>query len=628
MTTSFNVLEAAQKHKEMLELVHRTHQIFCGIKGKDILLLSADPPGRTDVETFISLPMEDPEADKIHKHEWQHIFFKSNLRARESFADSYSDALKKRLPMLDQMAMKDFIHMLVNGLDDIRVCSLWELIYPYSADEVQKRWCRIIVSSGRYQQDLVMYLMGLGLGLDQSMHRSEWIRYKSVLKDSVEKVIRRGFPTCLLAARWIIESILQDVTMQHLTPSTHSVLPPKPVQFIPSAAPAQASKFGGQPSMAGAPVTTPEEGAKQATALSKLYSGVRPGHRAPALQGSWKMMDTDVIPSGPDPEWKATEDMVRVAMGVSAPQQVELVLKQSQLDVDKIISELKNRTKTLTPGQRLLKGMDGRAVMVDIKPSDVDDLELSEVDQKLVHNLRHSFMRLMDSKRQVSSDSGTTLNPQAYIDLLMGSADTDIFLEEENSKGFSAILLLDMSGSMQSKWGSVARACKVVAKAMKFPFSRLEVWGFTSPGDGTATILRFEDTGKGYTGPGVKDVWGLTPLHIAVEVALRRLQAMPGSAQHLIILTDGYPTHLSSNRSFMAGTDALFVEIARHISNGRKKGVNVVGLISGSEIDDLSANAMFGHKRFWWRVPEQPEYLFQALVGLARKSFVGYLRSK
>jgi len=340
------------------------------------------------------------------------------------------------------------------------------------------------------------------------------------------------------------------------------------------------------------------------------------------------MMDTDVLPTGPDPEWKATEDMVRVAMGVSAPIQVEQVLKQSQLDVDKIISELKNRTKTLTPGQRLLKGMEGRAILVDIGPQDVVDLELSEGDRKLVHTLKHSFMRLMDSKRQMSSDSGTTLNPQAYIDLLSGSADTDIFIEEESSKGFSAIILLDMSGSMKSKWDSVARACKVIAKAMKFPFSKLEVWGFTSPGDGTASILRFEDTEKGYTGPGVKDVWGLTPLHIAVEVALRRLQAMPGSAQHLIVLTDGYPTHLSSNTRLMADTEDLFVEIAKHISNGRKRGVNVVGLLSGEEIDDYSADTMFGHRRFWWRVPEQPEYLFQALVGLARKSFVGYLRSK
>ena len=191
-----------ESRAEGLDILYRTHQIFCGIRGKDIVLLSNNPPGRTDTETFISVPIEDPEVQLIHSHEWQHIFFKSNLRARSAFAESYSESLKKRLPSLHQGAMENFIHLLVNGLDDIRVCSLWELIYPHSAFEVQERWKRIILGSGRYQQDIIMFLMGLGLGLDAQMDRSEWMRYKNVIKDAVEKVIRRGFPTCLLSARW------------------------------------------------------------------------------------------------------------------------------------------------------------------------------------------------------------------------------------------------------------------------------------------------------------------------------------------------------------------------------------------------------------------------------------------
>ena len=630
--TTFNVLDAARNHQQMVDILHRTHQIFVGIKGKDIILLSADPPGRTDTETFISIPIEDPEADKIHKHEWQHIFFKSNLRARAAFAESYSESLKKRLPTMHQKGMEDFIHLLVNGLDDIRVCSLWELIYPHSASEVQERWKRIILGSGRYQHDIVMYLMGLGLGLEAQMDRSEWTRYRSVLKDAVEKVIRRGFPTCLLSARWIVESIIADVTAQHLAPNSHVLLPPKPVQYIPSSAPPQvgsrlgsAVKFsGGEP----AP-TTKEESEKQASALSKLHLGAtKVAHRSTPLRDSWRMMDTDQLPTGPDPDWKGTEDMVRIAMGVSNPQQVDVVLKQSQLDVDRIISELKNRTKLLTPTQRLLKGLEGTVRLRNISSRDVDDLQLLEGDKKLVNVLKHSFMRLMDSKKRVTSDSGTTLDPQAYIDFLNGSSNTDIFVEEENSKGFSALVLLDMSGSMKGKWATVSRACKVMAKAMSFPCSRFEVWGFTSMGDGTASILKFEDPEKGYMGPGVQDVWGLTPLHIAVEVALRRLQALPGSAQHLIVLTDGYPTHLSANRELLTDTGDLFSEVSRHIQVGRKKGVNVAGLISGNEISDQAATIMFGHRRFWSRVSEQQEDLFQSLVTLARRAFVGYLRSK
>jgi hypothetical protein len=629
--TIVNVLDAARDHQQMVDIIHRTHQIFVGIKGKDIVLLAADPPGRTDTETFVSIPIEDPEADKIHKHEWMHIFFKSNLRARSAFAESYSESLKKRLPTLHQKGMEDFIHLLVNGLDDVRVCSLWELIYPHSAFEVQERWRRIILGSGRYQQDIIMYLMGLGLGLDGRMDRSEWMRYKSVLKDAVEKVIRRGFPTCLLAARWVIESVLADITLQHLAPPSHSVMPPKPVQFIPSAAPPEVGarlgtgiKFSG-----GSAPTTPEENEKQASILSKLHLGAtKVAHRSAPLRDAWRMMDTDRMPTGPDPDWKGTEAMVRIAMGVSNPQQVEVVLRQSQLDVDRIISELKNRTKLLTPNQRLLKGLEATVRLRSIPPKSVDNLQLKEGDKKLVNVLKHSFMRLMDHKKRVTSDSGTTLDPQAYIDFLNGSSNTDIFVEEENSRGFSALILLDMSGSMKGKWATVSRACKVIAQSMAFPCSRLEVWGFTSIGDGTASILKFEDPERGYTGPGVTDVWGLTPLHIAVEVALRRLQALPGSAQHLLVLTDGYPTHLSANRELLTDTGDLFSEVSRHIQGGRKKGVNVAGLISGNEVNDQAATIMFGHRRFWSRVSEDQEDLFQSLVTLARKAFVGYLRSK
>ena len=630
MTTVFNVLDAAQLHQEMVDIIHRTHQIFVGIKGKDIVLLSDNPPGRTDTETFISIPIEDPEADRIHKHEWQHIFFKSNLRARSLFAEEYSESLLRRIPTLDKHAMIEFIHLLVNGLDDIRVCSLWELIYPHSADQIQERWRRIITGSGRYQHDIVMYLMGLGLGLETTMDRSEWTRYRSVLKDAVNKVIRRGFPTCLLSARWIIDTVIQDITALHLTPNNYQMVPPKPAEFIPSAGPTPVgSRLGSGVKLEGTPASTPEETEKHAKTLKALHTGAtKTSHHTKTMRDSWRMMDTDRMPSGPDPDWKGTQDMVRVAMGVSTADQVNLVLKQSQLDVDRVIAELKNRTKVLTPTQRLLKGLEGRAIFKDIGEDDVEELVLKEGDKKLIQTMRHSFQRLMDRKKLSVSESGTTLDPQAYIDLLLGSGNTDIFTEEESSKGFSALILLDMSGSMKSKWDTVARACKVLAKAMKFPFAQFEVWGFTSPGDGTASIVRFMEPEKGYMGPGVKDVWGLTPLHIAIEVALRKLQSMPGSAQHLIVLTDGYPTHLSANRELLTDTGDLFTEVSRLIRQGRKKGMNVAGLISGHEIDDMAADIMFGHRRFWSRVENEQEDLFSALVALTSKAFTGYLRGK
>ena len=197
--------------QEAIDLLRRTHQIFCGIKGKDIALIPSNPPGRTDCESFISLPIEDPEAKLIHAHEWQHIFFHSNMRARQAFVDAYVGQLKQRVPNeeLWKNNVADFIHLFINALDDIRVCSLWELIYPLSAESVQDRWRYIISNSGRYKRDIVMLMMALGLGLRKpTLERSEWDRYESLLLDASQKVARRGFLTCLLAARAVIDTII------------------------------------------------------------------------------------------------------------------------------------------------------------------------------------------------------------------------------------------------------------------------------------------------------------------------------------------------------------------------------------------------------------------------------------
>ena len=77
-------------HGEMLDLLRRRHEIYFGILNKDINLVAGAPPGVTDCETYIRVPFEDPEVALTHRHEWQHLFFKTNLRARALFVDRYT----------------------------------------------------------------------------------------------------------------------------------------------------------------------------------------------------------------------------------------------------------------------------------------------------------------------------------------------------------------------------------------------------------------------------------------------------------------------------------------------------------------------------------------------------------
>jgi hypothetical protein len=608
--------------EEVLDLLRRTHQIWNGIRGSDIALLSTNPPGRTDCETFIAVPIEDPEARLILAHEWQHILFKSNLRARESFVNAYAVQLRERIRAPAQ-GLEDFLHFFINALDDVRVSSLWELIYPQSAEDIQNRWRRIIDTTKRYRKDLVLYTMALGLGMRFPPEENlEWDRYESLLLDTTQKVLRRGFPACLLAARVALDTILDDVLKQ--VAETTGFTPPPPVALQQLQPPGGQHLGGTKINRPDGPVVDEKTAKAQADTLDKMASALL--HKTKEelqLKGSWTMMDTDRVPVSRDPDWEATNATVQAALGASSADQVNYVLEQSQSNIQQILKSLEGHHLQLSPDEKLLKGYETRVFFKDVRPSMVSDLPLRVQDLRLVQVMRQSFIKLMDKRSSVRTESGSDLDSSAYIDMLYGDGDPAIFKEEANSRGFSALILIDMSGSMRPRWETISRACKVLAKSMKFPFSSFEVWGFSSDHEGRTHILRFEDPERGYWGPDLKEIWGLTPLHIAAEVGVRRLQLLPGSTQHLFILTDGYPTHLGIQSGFMPTTSELMVDVMKRVREGRSRGVNVSGLVIGCAVLDESADFMFSGR--WSRLDDSDEDLFHGVVGLVKHSFSHFL---
>lgn len=597
-----------EEHQQALLILKRTHQIYCGLKGVDIALIYSNPPGRTDCETFIALPPEDPDAGIIHKHEWSHIFFKSNLRARQFFVEDYVSELKTRIlsEELWSTDVANFVHLLINALDDLRVASLWGLIYPSSAEAIKRRWAHIISSSGRYRRDMVMYLLALGLGIPD-LQMSDWNRYSALLTDAAAKVAGRGFQACLVIAKMLLDTIIYDVIRQSLSGHTSPTLQ-SPVAIGAS----------------------PQAGGSQAVAstLLKMVHGAAYRTRWDLQNKSSAILaDTDRIPTGRDPDWESTKRMAESSLRVSTEEQLQAVLDRSQAGMAQILKTLQeSEVRSPTADERLLLGVQGQVIFRDIEPSMVQELHLSVYDKRTVAALRQSFVRLVDRRSRSRTDSGSELDTDAYIDLMTGGGDEDIFREESSSRGFSALVLLDMSSSMKSKWDVVSRACKVLARSLRFPFSTFDVWGFSSDEDGRTTILRFKDNEKGYWGPGLRDVWGMTPLHLAVEVGIKKL-LMTGNVAHLIALTDGVPTHFGLRSGSMPSSETLISEVAEKIRLGRQKGVNSSGLVVGWDVRDEVADFMFGHSRFWRRAGND-EDLFRVMVGLVQSAFYGYLRCR
>lgn len=583
-------------HKEKLDLVRRTHDIYCGIKGKDIALITTDPPGKTDCETYVGLPMEDPDVQLIHKHEWQHIFFKTNLRAREAFVAKYVESLDSRVGgRLNKEELEKFLHLLANALDDVRCCSLWELIYPHSADEIAGRWRRML-HGYHNKHDLISYAMAVALGVPFQSH---WEPYRAEIERAVGMVRRTGYPAVLLATRFIVDGILQRTTLRPSpTKQEHQLAPPPTRRAV---------------------VNQSEQMNAQARALNNME----------AKRTAFGFNDTPAPPVSLDPDPQATNKMVQTALTVSHDHQVRVLLERSSVEVDTILNSFRVQSTRLTPDDRLVQGITVDVRFRDLKKSDLEPTVLEAQDLRVVGALRSRFSRLMDRRETKTTDGGSVLNTAAYVDYLFGNGEPEFFDEEVSSRGFSGLMLIDMSGSMKSLWRTVCRASKVIAKATKFPFSQMEVWGFSSNQKGEVILFRFEDIEWGYYGPGVRphEAWGLTPLHVAIPVAAKRLSLLPGSTRHLFVITDGNPMYMGRNRQ-VSTHQQLIPEAAKQVRDAHSRNVNVGALLIGNEITDVNADNLFGGRRFWTRVRPSQEDLFREMVSLVDRAFTRFLRSR
>jgi hypothetical protein len=571
----------------MLDFMRRTHDIFNGLLHKDLSLISADPPGRTDCQTFGAVPLEDLEVDVVHKHEWSHVMFKTNLHARELFVQGYAHLLEGTRGGAVAREGRELAYYATNILDDLRVLGLWSLIYPRSADQTAERWKRLLLQKG-YTRDLILYLMGLELGLRAG---GPWERFQPLCMEVARRVRRSGYAAVLTTTRWFLDQVLEhllDAPARVQSPQVH--LPPQDLGRRRSAS----------QGVAGA-----------ATALA----GLTPDRKRAAAP----FLDQGRGVSTADPNPNVTLSQVDVALGVSTPEEATNLLEDSRLEIESLLTTLRQHTTPLNL-DRLLLGRAGRTSFLDFKPEDIVPFPLPAEDRKTVGALSDRFRRLNERRRRMTAESGTDLDPQRYIDFLMGSGEGDIFLEEARTKGFNALVLADMSGSMRKHWLTLSRAAKVLALAMRLPLVKFETWGFTSTYVGETTLCRFLEPAVGLMpAEGPLYLWGLTPLHIAIPVAVRHLRTMPGGAQHLFLITDGRPQHIG------VFFEDLEKQVEQSIIEARKLGVHITTLLLGAEVSDAQANLMFG-KGHWERVSTGEDDLFDAMVGVVSRSFGAYLR--
>jgi hypothetical protein len=311
--------------------------------------------------------------------------------------------------------------------------------------------------------------------------------------------------------------------------------------------------------------------------------------------------------------------MVETAvMGSASQSEIESLLESEGVEVRMIASQLAESRMFIDEDGRLLEGT--RAVaFTDIYPAQVRRVELGDADFEAIESLRAAFSKSLGNRRSRMSEEGSELDPEKYIDLLTGSHDVNIFKDDAPSRGFYAMVLLDMSGSMVSRWPVVSRACQVLADALTYPFVRLDVWGFSAGGDGQAEIFRFTDPRSGVAPrTPYPRMWGLTPLHSVLPVAMKHSARGKGH-RHVFLLSDGIPMDIATRPSELHGA------VAKSVFAGRKSGVHLSTLLIGNTTPPGLADSMYGQRQ-WARVEDNQFSLFDELIDLVGRTFLTHIK--
>lgn len=279
------------------------------------------------------------------------------------------------------------------------------------------------------------------------------------------------------------------------------------------------------------------------------------------------------------------------------------------------------------------KDANAKVVFRDVRARDIDNRRpppLIAEDLITVQRLRAIFSRVMGRTKWQLEDDGTGVDVPAVIERRITQAGINVFQHDARGQGFKPLVLLDRSGSMGGeKQYQAERAGRIIARALRYPFVDLHIWGFQSLEGGQIDISRFDpkteifDTAK-------TSIGGVTPLHLAIRVALRFLERGT-ELKHLFAVTDGFPIYQRKDGTSY-NTRQLILMAREEAQIARSRNIATTGVIIGNGYGDSvtydlgprELRFIFGSDRHWKQV--HPQRLGADLVQLVAGSFVDYLK--
>lgn len=614
--------------------LYKTVATFAGLTGRK-LWLKTNATAQTDGHEILA-PLEDPYAYQLVEHELAHILFQSNVSAKvrfiKGFTQQMNESMKRNnLSLLAQEqidALEELLNTVIGVLEDVRIESLWGLLYPGSYAIMQTMHTEMIRPLLKNShRTLASFLVIASTGI--KMPLGEYDRFLPALEEAMRKVERRGFTATLIVSKWLIQKLVDEAVRrkQGLKPDAAAQVQAKSLAAqalgnlnqnpLAEAKQDQAS-FAAQPGASFQPPPVESNPTQRKEALADLIRREDTPSALVVIADDWK------APKFP----KRDEDELGAKMAKAALEaktgdaEMEAFLSRSETKMRERVEELRVAlTQQVEVDGWITKNAFGKVNIKDVKGSKAAS-KLDTHDSATVSKLRALFYRVLGRRKTMLHEAGSVIDVMAYIESRISRQAAPCFTQDDRGRGFKVLVLIDRSSSMEGeKTKEAERACKVLSKALDFPFVDFHVWGFQSKKDGELDLTRFDRRALAFSTKTAK-VEGNTPLHLALKVAVRFME-LGDEAKQIIIITDGWPSYASKRGGFSTKTLSKFVR--EEVQRARRAGMNVTGVVIGNDMKDAGLSFMLGAPTNWKRMTAGN--LGDGLVRVVSSSFTKYLRN-
>ena len=574
--TQVNLQEVIGKERDysIVPVARMTVATFSKILDRRLYLTNGPLPPVTDGNQ-LRVELRHPLMYQLTELLLAHIVFKSDAIAKDKFVKEYCLRVAKMTKGAD---LSGPLTSILTILERERVLGLWGRVYAGSESILRQYFQSKL--QGRPPTSLIEAFQFVSVG---HVLKNEFQEYQPLFQEALGKVEGRGFSSTLITAKWLITQLLDRL------------LEEAPEKSRPEAAQQLSEE--------------PQATTKETYDRSKLASS------------------DDVASS---------ENTAKKALLIDVKGDITQVLNDSRPEMEEAVAVLASSAKSsLCSSDWMRKDIKARVVFQDITVKDLPkDLKInvSEEDMESVRRLRSHFYKILGRRSEALEIEGVELDIEAYIEAKTSGTQLPMFREEVAGRGFRALLLVDRSTSMREygKAPAAERACRMIRRALDFPFVTTEIWGFHGEFN-EIRITKFDPGMEVFDTPKSR-ITGSTPLHLAVELATRQL-SHGTEVKHLFVITDGLPLfqgRLPNGDIGWLGSKKMMNETAKEVRKARAKGIGVTGFYLGS-IKELSGSekefsSMLGTSQHWRFL--QPDTFGKDLLNLVGSSFSRYLRTR